>query len=319
MRTIRNIIGCLSPVLLVLTFPVVASNVGAMLLMRRRPSDPPDLPENYGIAFEEVAFLSRGDKVRIGGWWIPAEGESARGTVVMCHGQNGSMDRDTRRMLPLHRAGYNVLMFDFRAHGRSAGQQVTFGMYEKEDLLGALDYLADERGIEKVGIFGFSMGAATGLITAALSDRVACLVVDSPFGRLTRSVAGWIRQRGVPMPIAREMARWVLAACTIRTAGRIDQTDPVRWTVHIGPRPILYIFGGRDPYVSKREIRRMVNLTVGPTALWVVDGAGHRGAYNIEPQEYNRRILAWFGKYLDNPAKQPDTVTGAQAQPTTGD
>ena len=204
-------------------------------------------------------------------------------------------------MIPLHKAGYNVLMFDFRAHGRSAGNTVTFGMYEKEDLLGALDYLVDVCGIQKVGLYGFSMGAATALITAALSDRVVCLVVDSPFGRLTRSIAGWWRRRGVPIPLAREIARWILMMATIRTAGRIDQTDPVRWTVHIGPRPVLYIFGSRDPYVSKREIRRMVSLTAGPTSVWIAERAGHRGAYAQNPDEYNRRVLEWFDRFLVSP------------------
>jgi len=297
MRTIRTITLY---TLFLLGLPIVLANIGATLLMRRRKPDPTDTPEMHDIPYEEVTFPSRGDHTKIVGWWIPAkEGEkNARGTIVMCHGQSGSMDRDTRRMIPLHKAGYNVLMFDFRAHGRSAGNEVTFGMYEKEDLLGALDYVVDVRGIQKVGLYGFSMGAATALITAALSERVVCVVADSPFGRLTRSVAGWWRRKGVPIPLAREIARWILMMCTIRTAGRIDQTDPVRWTVHIGPRPIFYIFGARDPYISKREIRRMVSLTAGPTSVWTVERAGHRGAYGQNPDEYNRRVREWFDQFL---------------------
>jgi len=293
MRTLR---GVLFVVVAILAFPFVLANVGATLLMRRRVPDPANPPDQYGIDFEEVTFPSRSDKVNIVGWWIPAN--QPKGTIIMCHGQNGSMDRDTKRMVPLHEAGFNVLMFDFRAHGRSGGMQVTFGMYEKEDLLGALDYLAEQREITKVGLFGFSMGAATALITAALSDSVVCLVVDSPFGRLTRSVSGWWRQHGVPIVVAREMARWILATATLRTAGRIDQTDPIRWTVHIGPRPILYIWGGRDPFVSKREIKRMVSLSAGPTETWIVPNVGHRGAYNEDPEVYKRRVVAWFEKYL---------------------
>src|SRR5260221_10569117 len=105
-------------------------------LLQRRQPDPPDPPSNYDLAFEEVHFTSR-DEVKLFGWWIPAD--NAIGTIVLCHGQNGSMDGDTKQAVPLREAGFNVFMFDFRAHGRSEGEYVTMGMYEKEDLLGVMD------------------------------------------------------------------------------------------------------------------------------------------------------------------------------------
>ncbi len=136
---------------------IVGTNLGATMLLRRRKPDPPDPPSNYGLAFEEVQFTSR-DHENLVGWWIPHE--TPIGTVIMCHGQNGSMDGDTHHAVPLHEAGFNVFMFDFRAHGRSGGDCVTMGMYEKEDLLGALDFLGEKYKIVEVGVLGFSMGAA---------------------------------------------------------------------------------------------------------------------------------------------------------------
>src|SRR5258706_14921810 len=148
---------------------LVALNAGASRLMRRRAPDPVDTPRNYGFDSDEVKFTSR-DHVRLTGWWIPAD--NAVGTIVMCPGQEGSMDGDTRQMVPLHDSGFNVLMFDFRAHGRSEGEVVSMGMYEKEDLLGALDFLMEHYGVEKDGGLGFSMGAAVALVAAAHADRI---------------------------------------------------------------------------------------------------------------------------------------------------
>jgi pimeloyl-ACP methyl ester carboxylesterase len=274
---------------------IVALNVGASRLMRRRPPDPTDTPDNYGIGYEEVHFRSR-DQVNLVGWWIPAE--NAIGTIVMCHGQEGSMDGDTQQMVPLHDAGFNVFMFDFRAHGRSEGDCVSMGMYEKEDLLGALDFLAEHKHIDRVGVLGFSMGAAVALITAALSERICAVVADSSFGRLKHTLTGWGVQRGVPVPIARQFAAWVLVVASIRTEGRMDQTDPIRWTVHIGRRPILFIHGANDPFVSSEEVGHMASLAEGPVQVWVVDGVGHRGAYAADPVEYNHRVVEWFTRYL---------------------
>src|SRR5260221_12006084 len=167
------------------TIWLVLINTGASSLMRRRRPDPEDPPSNYGLDFEEISFISR-DHIKIVGWWIPAP--DAVGTIVVCSGQNGSMDGDTKQIPPLHEAGFNVLMFDFRAHGRSEGDCVTIGMYEKEDLLGALDYLGDVRGIMRVGVLGFSMGAAVALITAALSDRNCAGEADGTNWRLKRTL-----------------------------------------------------------------------------------------------------------------------------------
>ena len=293
MRYLR--LGCVGT-LTALVGWLMALNFGASRLMRRREPDPEDPPSNYGIGYEEVRFYSR-DRIPLAGWWIPAGDEAttkAADTIVMCHGQDGSMDGDTRQMVPLHDAGFNVLMFDFRAHGRSGGGCVSFGMYEKEDLLGAIDYLVEDRGIESVGVLGFSMGAAVALITAALSERVCAVVADSSFGRLRTTLTGWGTLRGVPYPIARLYAGWVLLIASLRTEGRMDQTDPILWTVHIGKRPILFIHGARDPYVPAYEVDRMASLAEGPVQVWTVDNAGHREAYAVDPVEYNRRVIEWF-------------------------
>jgi fermentation-respiration switch protein FrsA (DUF1100 family) len=208
------------------------------------------------------------------------------------------MDRDTVRVKPLHTAGFNVLMFDFRAHGRSGGQRVTYGMYEKEDLLAAIDYLNTTYGVSSVGLYGISMGAATAIITATLDSRVKVLVVDSASGRLTRTIAGWWHTKtGLPIPVAREMARWTLASASIRTNGRLDQTDPLRWVRHLEKRPILYIFGGDDPLIDPTERDQMIAATPGVHEVKIVEGVGHRGAYDADPVRYMAWVTEWFEQH----------------------
>ena len=82
---------------------IVALNTGATVLLRRRPPDPPDLPSNYGLAYEEIKFESR-DATKLVGWWIPHENPA--GTIIICHGQTGSMDHDTHHAAALYEAGF---------------------------------------------------------------------------------------------------------------------------------------------------------------------------------------------------------------------
>lgn len=263
-------------------------------LMRRRPPDAPDHPTLYGMPCEDVTFASR-DGLQIGGWWIPAQ--SPTGTVILCPGQNGSMDKDVPQAVPLHKAGFNVLMFDFRAHGRSEGQYVTIGALEQADLLGAVDFLAAQKGITRVGVLGFSMGAGVALMAAAQEPKIAALVVDGAWPRLDRLVTRRVQQSELPDRIAAWLARLTLLIGSLRVGYQIYRANPVEVADQVRG-PVLFIHGEADPFVSTDEIESLVGRIKGPVEVWRVAGAGHRQAYEKHPDEYNRRVVAWFEKTL---------------------
>jgi uncharacterized protein len=264
-------------------------------LMRRRVPDPADHPSAYGMAGEEVSFPSR-DGLNLGGWWIPAQ-DSPRGTIIMCPGQNGSLDKDIAQAAPLHRARFNVLMFDFRGHGRSEGQLVTIGALEQADLFGALDYLAAQHGIERVGVLGFSMGSGVTLMVAAQDQRIAALVVDGAYPRLVRLLASYMRFEKIPGLLTGVLARVTLVVGSLRTRYQIYRANPVDLADRIKV-PTLFIHGDLDPFVTPAEVGTVIAQLSGKTELWRVPDAGHREAYSKHPDEYNRRVVAWFEKYL---------------------
>jgi dienelactone hydrolase len=53
-------------------------------------------------------------------------------------------------------------MFDFRAHGRTAASS---GYLERQDALAAVEFLR-ARGIERIGLLGFSMGGSVAMLSA---------------------------------------------------------------------------------------------------------------------------------------------------------
>ncbi|HBA60837.1 MAG TPA: hypothetical protein DCZ92_08460, partial [Elusimicrobia bacterium] len=97
-------------------------------------------PEQYGLAFETVEFTTA-DGIRLRGWFIPAPGGEAGRTVIFCHGwgsNRGEMLRDTHF---LAEQGFNLLYFDFRASGESAGAISSVGYLEMRDFDAAYDFL----------------------------------------------------------------------------------------------------------------------------------------------------------------------------------
>src|SRR5262249_46253493 len=120
-----------------------------------------------GFSLEEVIVRSF-DGTRLHGWWMPASAAAA--TVVVLHGVKKNRTDVAPAMLLLRMAGFNVLVFDGRAHGHSEGRFVTYGAHEVRDLESAIDWLSKEKSIDrnKVGIAGESMGAAIALQFVAL-------------------------------------------------------------------------------------------------------------------------------------------------------
>ncbi len=79
--------------------------------------------------------------------------------MILLHGLHSRKERLLPLAAELNEAGFNILMFDFRAHGESGGEYTTFGLRELLDLLGALDYLLNRTDVssERIGVLGFSM------------------------------------------------------------------------------------------------------------------------------------------------------------------
>lgn len=267
---------------------------GSQQVIKRRTPDVRTDPADYGLNYEEVAFQSH-DGLTLRGWFIPAE--KPRGTIVFCHGHAGSMDPDIEYAPTFHDNGYNVLMFDFRGHGRSEGQCVSMGYLERLDLLGAVDYLRS-RGIDRVGVLGFSMGGAVAISTAPQSEAIGVVVTDGAFARLGGAIASGARERGLPAWVAAWVSPLIIGLASLRLGSWLPRADPIRWVDKIAPRALLIIHGGLDPYISLAEVQELYAKAGEPKDLWVVSEASHRQVDKQRPDEYKARLLAFFDKWL---------------------
>lgn len=267
---------------------------GSQQIIKRRTPDVRTDPADYGLSYEKIAFKSR-DGLTLRGWFVPAE--KPRATIVFCHGHAGSMDPDTEYTPAFHDSGYNVLMFDFRGHGRSEGQRVSMGYRERLDLLGAIDYLRS-RGIDRVGVLGFSMGGAVAISTAPQSEAIRAVVCDGGFTRLGNAIARGARERGWPGWIAALVSPLIICLASLRLGSWLPRADPVRWVDKIAPRALLIIHGGLDPYVSLADVHELYAKAGEPKELWVVPQTGHRRVDKQRPDEYRAKLLAFFDKWL---------------------
>jgi fermentation-respiration switch protein FrsA (DUF1100 family) len=281
--------------LVILLIPIlIPAWLGSNYLMARRKPDAKTSPADYDLPFEDIEFQS-GDGLTLRGWYIPAE-HSAR-TVIFCAGANGSIDPDVQYAAWFHPIGLNVLIFDWRAHGRSDGTIVTLGYTERYDLIAAVEF-AKSKGAQKIGVLGFSMGGAVALSTAAGCPDIDAVAADGAFVHVVTAIAGGLIERGWPDGLAYSLARLLLIAANVRTGLNLFASEPVRWIDRIAPRPLLLMYGARDPFAPRAEVDLLFARAREPKQLWRVPEAGHRDLHLYRAEEYRQRIVRFFNENL---------------------
>jgi fermentation-respiration switch protein FrsA (DUF1100 family) len=254
---------------------------------------------------EEVTFASAEDGLPLSGWFFTAPSSTPAPTVVLCHG----VWTGRRECLPMairfHQAGYNVLCFDFRAHGLSGGRFISVGQHETRDVLGAIAFLRTRPEVDplRIGVVGFSMGAAATINAAARCADIAAVVADSAYAAFVDAVRYSFRQVAVlphyPFaPLALRCARWIVNV----DARQLRPVDVIR---DISPRPILITHGGADEIVPAQHARLLFQAAEEPKELWLVPNAGHVGARDNDPDSYFTRVEAFLREALANPVPLP--------------
>lgn len=162
------------------------------------------------LPWKEISWTANGTTFK--GWTL-IKGPGAPG-ILLSHGFGGARDNLLDLGYRLWERGYNVMLYDLRAHGESAVTVSTLGVKETEDLAAALKEfrkvktrsgggeapLIDQ---ERVGLYGVEVGAYASLMVAAADDKVTAVVADMPSPSVPEYVHTRLRQNfGIDSQIA---------------------------------------------------------------------------------------------------------------------
>ncbi len=227
---------------------VVNRTIRASLAAPRvRESGVPD-----GLPWREVAIPTVGGKTLFG-WFIPA-GEAAPALAIV-HGWGGNAEMMLPLAKPLNAAGYALLLFDARSHGRSDGDSFSSLPRFAEDLDHAVDWLQQQADVDagRVGVVGHSVGAGAALLLASRRNDLAAVVSLAAFAHPASIMRRWLALKRIPY--------WPLGAyvlCYIqRVIGvRFNDIAP-RHTIREARCPVLLAHGTEDEMVPPSEAREI--------------------------------------------------------------
>jgi pimeloyl-ACP methyl ester carboxylesterase len=247
----------------------------------------------HGARLEPVR-LAAADGIALAGWLF-TRGAEARGTVLVAHGSGGSRDHATAYAAFLLDAGFDVLAPDARGHGESGGL-ATYGVREADDVRRWAGWIRQRRPGACVYALGSSMGGAHALLAEAAAPTFCAIVSEGAFA--TFFDAGL--DRIAPRLRLGDMGRWIGRPAAYATLGYIRLRHGVNLldaapgaAAHRVGVPLLLIHGDADrntpPYHAVALARAAPRAT-----LWLVPGASHTAAWRAAPQEFPRRIVAFF-------------------------
>jgi uncharacterized protein len=143
-------------------------------------------PADVGLPQPEVVSLP-GDGVTLAGWYFAnPRGAGAGCAVVMLHGFSGSKEEVLAPSPIFWDRGCDLLLYDARGHGHSSRALLTYGAHERQDLRLAVEWLSRRSGLPlaKIGLIGWSYGAATSIQAASELDDLAFVIADSSYSSL---------------------------------------------------------------------------------------------------------------------------------------
>ena len=250
--------------------------------------------------YEEVEIKSF-DGLCLRGKLYKAEG--GRGVLILCHGYRSIPENDFSCAIEMfHKRGFAILLIDQRAHGRSQGRTMTFGIKERRDIHSWAEFICGRYPDRPVIIEGISMGAASVLMASSgeFPRNVAGLIADCGYTSAEEIIKHVMARLHLPIKLlyplvslsASIFGKLNLEECTAEEEGKKAAL------------PALFIHGEADHFVPCQMGIRNYAAYGGPKKMITVPKAGHGMSYVVDMDKVQRAIDDFLDFVLQDNGKK---------------
>ena len=242
------------------------------------------------LTFEEAEIASF-DGLRLHARVCGAE--AGKPLLLLFHGWRSSAARDFGCVLEFYRAqGFGLILVDQRAHGKSGGKTISFGVHERRDCLAWARWAEERYHPPAMYLDGISMGAATVLMASEfdLPASVRGIIADCGYTSPRDILKKVIRQCHLPVaPI------YFLVRLGARVFGRFDpEAASAARALEKCRVPVLFIHGEADGFVPCDMSRENYARCAAPKALVTVPGADHGFSYLVDREGVEAALRRFF-------------------------
>lgn len=222
----------------------------------------------------EDLYITSNDGLKLHATYFPCEG--SKKIAVCFHGytSEGLNDYSTLAIFYM-KNGYNLLLVDERAHGKSEGKYIGFGCLDRHDARLWIDEAVRLLGEDcKVVLHGDSMGGATVLMTTGmeLPPQVKAAISDCAFTSAWEVFSSVLKTsyHMPPLPLLN-----ISNMLVKKRAGYSLNECNAKEEVAKAKIPILFIHGEADSFVPCSMVYELHDACKTEKKLVVIEGAGH--------------------------------------------
>jgi len=217
--------------------------------------------------------------------------------IVVCPGFfNSKENRWMQKVVDFISSKYDVIIFDFRGHGKSGGKY-TWSAKEDADVNAVLDY-AVKTGYKHIGIVAFSLGAASAVNTVSARDDIDSMVLISCPTKF-EAIDYHFWEPGMFYDLKDNME------CGWEGKGAradnifIHKEKPIESIGLIKHAAILFIHGDSDWVIKDRHSRKLYAATKSKKGIEVIKGGFHaERLIEFHGDRMQKLILDWFSDTL---------------------
>jgi fermentation-respiration switch protein FrsA (DUF1100 family) len=192
------------------------------------------------------------------------------------HGNSSARVEVLPQLSYLLSLGVAVFSFDFAGSGKSDGEYVSLGYYEREDLSCVIAHLRATNVVSTIALWGRSMGAATSLMFGDRDPSIACMILDSPFADLSQLAEELVekgREQGIVVPtfVVSVALRMIQNSIKKQTNVNIKEISPISHADKCFI-PAMFVAGEHDDFIKKHHAEDIYERYAGDKNLIIVEG-----------------------------------------------
>lgn len=241
------------------------------------------------LTFEDVWIKSFDGKKLYGRYYHVMDNAPLE---IQFHGYRGTAFRDFGGGNKLARGlGHNTLLIDQRAHGKSEGSTITFGVRERLDCKSWVDYAVKRFGEDqKIILSGISMGAATVLMASDLNlpKNVKGIIADCPYS-CPKEIIKKVCREDMKMPRGSEVFAY-LGGFIFGKGLKLSKSSALK-SVASTNIPILIIHGEADGFVPCKMSEDIYSKAPDNVRLETFPNAGHGYSFIVDDERYKKVIV----------------------------
>lgn len=183
-----------------------------------------------------------------------------------------------------------VFTLDLSGSGKSEGEYISLGWFERDDVHTVIEYLRNTDSVATIGLWGRSMGAVTALLHSDRDPSIAGIVADSPFSDL-RKLAGQLAKKYTKMPGFVVSMGTKIIAKSVKNHANFD-LDKVKPIDHVDKAfvPILFGHAKDDDFIEPSHCEELHEKYSGDKNYISFDGDHN----SMRPQFFEDSIVIFF-------------------------